>query len=82
MKNNFSLFEKIYATTGIVNLILFITGIFAVYIFGDDIALFLILICPIAVQFVITGFLVLLFEVILNKIWGCDIHIFPSVFKE
>ena len=80
MKNKFSLFEKIYATTGIVNLMLFITGLWIECIFANKIAL--ILICPIVVQVVLTGFLVLLFEVILNKIWGCDIHIFPSVFKE
>ena len=71
MKNKFSIFEKISLTLAIVNMILFIVGIFICYVWENGIGIYLIL--PSVIQFV---------EVILCKIWGLDLHVFPTLFKE
>ena len=80
MKNKFSIFEKISLTLAIVNIILFIVGIFICYVWENDIGIYLIL--PSVIQFGISGLLIILFEVILCKIWGLDLHVFPTLFKE
>ena len=80
MKNKFSIFEKISLTLAIVNMILFIVGIFICYVWENGIGIYLIL--PSVIQFVISGLLIILFEVILCKIWGLDLHVFPTLFKE
>ena len=80
MKNKFSVFEKISLTLAIVNIILFIVGIFICYVWENDIGIYLIL--PSVIQFGVSGLLIILFEVILCKIWGLDLHVFPTLFKE
>lgn len=80
MKNKFSIFEKISLTLAIVNIILFIVGIFICYVWENDIGIYLIL--PSVIQFGVSGLLIILFEVILCKIWGLDLHVFPTLFKE
>lgn len=80
MKNKFSIFEKISLTLAIVNIILFIVGIFICYVWENDIGIYLIL--PSVIQFGVSGLLIILFEVILCKIWGLEVHVFPTLFKE
>lgn len=80
MKNKFSIFEKISLTLAIVNIILFIVGIFICYVWENDIGIYLIL--PSVIQFGVSGLLIILFEVILCRIWGLDLHVFPTLFKE
>lgn len=80
MKNKLSIFEKISLTLAIVNTILFIVGIFICYVWENDIGIYLIL--PSVIQFGVSGLLIILFEVILCKIWGLDLHVFPTLFKE
>ena len=80
MKNEFTVFEKITLTFGLINFILFVVGAFVGGFWSNDLGLILVL--PIAFQLVICLILALFVEVILNKIWGLDVHIFPSVFKE
>jgi len=81
MKNEFSVFEKITLTFGLINFILFVVGASVGGIWENE-KLGLILVLPFAFQLVICLILALFVEVILNKIWGLDVHIFPSVFKE
>lgn len=80
MKNKFSIFEKISLTLGIVNIILFIIGVLVCYVWENDVGIYLIL--PSVIQFGVSVLLIILFEVILCKIWGLEIHIFPTLFKE
>lgn len=80
MKNRFSIFEKISLTLGIVNVMLFIVGVFICYVWENNVGLYLIL--PSVIQFGVSVLLVVLFEIILCKIWGLEIHIFPTLFKE
>lgn len=81
MKNKLSIFEKISLTLGIVNAILFIVGMFFGCILGDEV-IGMYFIIPIAIQLGVTILLIILFEIILCKIWGLEVHIFPSLFKE
>ena len=81
MKNKLSIFEKISLTLGIVNAILFGVGLFIGCVWGGEvIGMYLIL--PILIQLGVTILLIILFEIILCKIWGLEVHIFPSLFKE
>ena len=81
MKNKLSIFEKISLTLGIVNAILFVVGLFIGCIWENGVVgMYFIL--PIAIQIGVTILLIILFEIILCKIWGLEVHIFPSLFKE
>lgn len=81
MKNKLNIFEKISLTLGIVNAILFVVGMFIGYIWENEVIV-MYCILPIAIQLGVTILLIILFEIILCKIWGLEVHIFPSLFKE
>jgi len=80
MKTRYSLFEKISMTLGVINGLLFMVGLCLGFIFGNErVGVYFLL--PLGIQLVITMLLFILVEVIIYKIWGCDKHIFPSLFK-
>jgi hypothetical protein len=79
MKNKLNIFEKISLTFGVINAILFVVGMFVGYIWENEV---IVMYCtlPIAIQVGVTILLIILFEIILCKIWGLEVHIFPSLF--
>ena len=77
---SFTLFEKIFLTLGIINVILFFVGIVINLVW--DKAWFIFLTLPLYIQFGVFLVMLIVFEVILCGIWGMDIHVFPNIFKE
>ena len=75
-----TLFEKIYFTCAIVNVILFAV---AVLIAATELhrVVPIILAAPFTFQGVFTLLYLLIVEVILNRIWGFKIDLFPSLRK-
>lgn len=74
-----TLFEKIWITLLIVNVILLVIGVPIIYTFNETIGLIMTL--PLLIQLIVTLLLVMIVELILCKIWNLDCHIFPSLFK-
>lgn len=80
-KNELTLFEKIFATTGIINAILAFVGVVIITIdVKQPIALWFI--TPIFIQLLLGIIIILIVEVILNVIWGFDVYAFPSLFRK
>lgn len=75
---SFTLFEKIFLTLGIINVILFFVGIVINFVWDKAWVIFLTL--PLYIQFGVFLVMLIVFEVILCGIWGMDIHVFPSLF--
>jgi ABC-type transport system involved in cytochrome c biogenesis permease subunit len=81
MKNTFTVIEKIALTLLAITFPLFVIGIFIVCIWGKEmIGLYLVL--PFGVCVGIVLILAFIFELLLCRIWGLDLHVFPSLFKE
>lgn len=81
MKNTFTFIEKITLTFLAITCPMFVIGIFFGCILGlETIALYLML--PFGVCISIVLILTFIFELLLCRIWGLDLHIFPSLFKE
>lgn len=76
----FTLFEKIFFTLGIINAIMLIVGSVINFVWDKAWSMFLIL--PLYIQFVVFLVMLIVVEVILCGIWGLDLHVFPSLFKE
>lgn len=74
-----TLFEKIWTTLFIINIILLVIGVPIMYTFNETIGLIMTL--PFLIQLVVTLLLVIIVELIFCIIWGLDCHIFPSLFK-
>ena len=80
MKKGLNIFEKISLTLAVLNAILFIAGFFVGMLFSEDIGLILVL--PIAIQLVVEGLLFIIIDIVLCKIWGLEVHLFPSLYVE
>lgn len=81
MKNTFTFIEKITLTFLAITCPMFVIGILFSCILGlETIALYLML--PFGVCISIVLILTFIFELLLCRIWGLDLHIFPSLFKE
>lgn len=81
MKNTFTIIEKITLTLLAITFPVFMIGITVGFIWGNEtIGLYLML--PLFVCVGIILILVFIFELILCRIWGLDLHAFPSLFKE
>ena len=81
MKNTFTVIEKVTLTFLAITFPMFIIGIFVGSIWGNEtIGLYLVL--PFGVCVGIILILAFVFELLLCRIWGMDIHVFPSLFKE
>lgn len=80
MKKGLNIFEKISLTLAVLNVILFIAGFIVGILFSEDIGLILVL--PIAIQLVVEGLLFIIIDVVLCKIWGLEVHLFPSLYVE
>ena len=80
MKKGLNIFEKISLTLAVLNVILFIAGFFVGMLFNEDIGLILVL--PIAIQLVVEGLLFIIIDIVLCKIWGLEVHLFPSLYVE
>ena len=80
MKKGLNIFEKISLTLAVLNAILFIAGFFVGLLFSEDIGLILVL--PIAIQLVVEGLLFIIIDIVLCKIWGLEVHLFPSLYVE
>lgn len=81
MKNKLTVVEKVTLTFLAITFPIFIIGFFVGSIWGNEtVGIYLVLPFGICVGIVvILGFV---FELILCRIWGLDLHIFPSLFKE
>ena len=78
-----TLFEKIWFTIGVVSMISAVISLFCVYceLLNFEKVFLIIIVIPFA-WFAITILLIVVGEVIINKIWGCkNFHTFPSIFK-
>lgn len=73
-----TLFEKIFSTLGVINIILFLSGMIIQMVWEKTWFLFFIM--PLCVQLAVSLLLLIVVELILNGIWGMDIHVFPSLF--
>lgn len=80
MKNTLTLIEKITLTFLAITFPVFIVGITVTYIWDETIGIYLML--PLYVCVGIILILAFIFELILCRIWGLDLHVFPSLFKE
>lgn len=80
MKNTFTVIEKVALTFLAITFSMFIIGIFVGGIWGNEtVGLYLIL--PFGICVGIILILAFIFELILCRIWGLDIHVFPSLFS-
>lgn len=83
-----TIFEKIWSSLGVINILLFVIGIVNVSVDGtlnepfNFHLLGSVLMAPMLFQLGITLFLLIIDEVILCKIWKLDLHVFPSLFGE
>jgi hypothetical protein len=73
-----TLFEKIFCTLGVVNVLMFLAGMVVQMVWEKSWSLFLIL--PLCIQFVVSIILLIVVELVLCGIWNMDIHVFPSLF--
>ena len=73
-----TLFEKIFCTLGVINIISFLSGMIIQLVWEKTWSLFFIM--PLCVQLVVSLLLLIVVELILRGIWGMDIHVFPSLF--
>ena len=73
-----TLFEKIFCTLGVINIILFLSGMIIQMVWEKTWFLFFIM--PLCVQLAVSLLLLIVVELILSGIWGMDIHVFPSLF--
>ena len=80
-KNQLTLFEKIFATTGIINAVLAFIGVVMLN-FDIKQQIVLLFITPILIQLLLGIIIILKVEIIFNMIWGIDVHAFPSLFGE
>lgn len=81
MKNTFTVIEKITLTLLAITFSMFMVGITVNFIWDNEtIGLYLML--PLFVCVCIVLVLAFIFELILCRIWGLDLHVFPSLFKE
>ena len=81
MKNTLTVVEKITLTLLAITFPMFIIGFFVGSIWGNEtVGIYLVL--PFGICVGITAILAFVFELILCRIWGLDLHIFPSLFKE
>ena len=80
MKNTLTLIEKITLTLLAITFPMFMIGITVIYIWDETIGLYLMLPLFVCVGIILT--LVFIFELVMCRIWGLDLHVFPSVFKE
>ena len=78
-KNQLTLFEKIFATTSIINAVLALIGaVMLTFDVKQQIVLWFI--SPIFIQLLLGIIIILKVEIIFNMIWGIDVHAFPSLF--
>lgn len=88
MKNKLTLFEKIWATLGILNSMLFVVGILVICVHEDLNETFnfhsvgCILFFPFLVYILSTLLLLIIVEIILGRVWGLNVHTFPALFEE
>ena len=80
MKNTLTVIEKITLTLLAITFPIFMIGVTVMYIWDETIGVYLML--PLFVCIGIILILVFIFELILCRIWGMDIHVFPNIFKE
>jgi ABC-type transport system involved in cytochrome c biogenesis permease subunit len=81
MKNTLTVIEKITLTFLAITFPMFVIGIFVGSIWGNEtIGLYLVL--PFAICIGIIATLAFIFELLLCRIWGLDLHVFPTLFKE
>lgn len=81
MKNTLTVIEKITLTFLAVTFPMFAIGIFVNLIWENEtVGLYLIL--PFSICVGIILILAFIFELLLCRIWGLDLHVFPSLFKE
>lgn len=80
MKNTFSVIEKITLTLLAIAFLMFMIGVTVMFIWDETIGLYLMLQLFVCVGIIL--FLAFIFELVLCRIWGLDLHIFPSLFKE
>lgn len=81
MENTFTIIEKITLTLLAITFPVFMIGVTVIFIWGKEtIGLYLML--PLFVCVGIILILAFIFELILCRIWGLDLHVFPSLFKE
>ena len=73
-----TLFEKIFCTLGVINIILFLSGMIIQMVWEKTWSLFFIM--PLYVQLVVSLLLLIVVELILSGTRGMDIHVFPSLF--
>ena len=78
-KNNLNLFEKIFATVGIITFFMFFSDVVAYLLFDiHDIRLTV----PFLIWTSLCGILWITIDLILNGIWNLDIHFFSKREKE
>lgn len=81
MKNTFTVIEKVTLTFLAITFPMFVIGIFVGGIWGNEtIGLYLVL--PLGICIGIIAILAFIFELILCQIWGLNLHVFPTLFKE
>ena len=81
MKNTLTVVEKITLTLLAITFPMFVIGVFVGGIWCNErVGLYLVLPFGICVGIVLT--LAFIFELVLCRIWGFDLHVFPSLFKE
>lgn len=79
MKNTLTVIEKITLTLLAITFPVFMIGVTVMYIWDETIGIYLML--PLFVCVGIILILAFIFELILCRIWGLDIHVFPSLFS-
>lgn len=80
MKNTLTVIEKITLTLLAITFPMFMIGVTVMYIWDETIGFYLMLPLFVCVGIILT--LVFIFELVLCRIWGLDLHVFPSLFKE
>lgn len=82
MKNTLTVIEKITLTFLAVTFLMFLAGIFVKCSIWENETVALYLVLPFIICVGIIFILAFVFELLLCRIWGLDLHVFPSLFKE
>lgn len=80
MKNTLTVIEKVTLTLLAITFPVFMIGVTVMCIWDEAIGFYLMLPLYVCVGIILT--LVFIFELVLCRIWGLDLHVFPSLFKE
>ena len=80
MKNTLTVIEKLTLTFLAITFPMFVIGVSVGSIWGNE-RIGLCLVLPFAICVGITLILAFIFELLLCRIWGLDLHIFPSLFN-